>query len=396
MLWVVLSAQSIIIPLNSKDDTHIIDTSSSLNFTYNLIFFHFSYNPELDRWCLVQPMHEKRLGVGVVVVNRLLYAIGGFDGNQRLASVECYHPENNEWSYLPSMSCPRSGAGVAAINQFIYIVGGFDGSKQLCLVERFDTENQIWEQLRPITTARSALSLTSLDGKLYAIGGFDGSNFLSIVEVYDPKTGTWEAGTPMSSGRSGHASAVIYQPSCVSNFAETLPKEHHSNNDDWKDKFFGPKNCHQGDYLQLPSSSSGGYMSNQANNSNNANNQAPTRTMQQHSLVPASSIVSDSEQQKIQRTLTFLDLPPPDNRRSSLPSPPRISMEAIERQNLERSVNERVLYVPQILHISSFSLNERLNSRLLKLLFLISEAIMERCIASNRYCNSIARQYTSK
>lgn len=56
-------------------------------------------------------MHSKRLGVGVVVINRLLYAIGGFDGNERLASVECYHPENNEWSYLPPLKTGRSGAG---------------------------------------------------------------------------------------------------------------------------------------------------------------------------------------------------------------------------------------------------------------------------------------------
>lgn len=71
----------------------------------------YSYDPDQDRWTLVQPMHSKRLGVGVVVINRLLYAIGGFDGNERLASVECYHPENNEWSYLPPLKTGRSGAG---------------------------------------------------------------------------------------------------------------------------------------------------------------------------------------------------------------------------------------------------------------------------------------------
>ncbi|XP_075148028.1 kelch like ECH associated protein 1 isoform X2 [Haematobia irritans] len=183
------------------------------------------YDPELDRWFLVQPMHTKRLGVGVVVVNRLLYAIGGFDGHERFASVECYHPENNEWSFVKPMTYGRSGAGVAAINQYIYVVGGFDGTRQLSSVERYDTENQIWEQMTPIKIARSALSLTSLDGKLYAIGGFDGSNFLSIVEVYDPKLNNWELGTPLSSGRSGHASAVIYQPSCVNNFMDCMEDE---------------------------------------------------------------------------------------------------------------------------------------------------------------------------
>lgn len=176
-------------------------------------------------------MHAKRLGVGVVVVNRLLYAVGGFNGTERLASVERYHPENNAWSFVPPMTCGRSGAGVAAINQYIYVVGGFDGTRQLSSVERFDTENQVWEHVAPIKIARSALSLTSLDGKLYAIGGFDGTNFLSIVEVYDPKTNTWEQGTPLSSGRSGHASAVIFQPSCVNNFMMDCIEDDSSNRD---------------------------------------------------------------------------------------------------------------------------------------------------------------------
>lgn len=56
-------------------------------------------------------MKYKRVGVGVAVVNRLLYAIGGFDGLERLNSAECYHPENNEWTLINSMKCARSGAG---------------------------------------------------------------------------------------------------------------------------------------------------------------------------------------------------------------------------------------------------------------------------------------------
>jgi kelch-like protein 19 len=56
-------------------------------------------------------MHTKRLGVGVAVVNRLLYAIGGYDGNERLGSGECYHPENNAWTMIAPMTTQRSGAG---------------------------------------------------------------------------------------------------------------------------------------------------------------------------------------------------------------------------------------------------------------------------------------------
>jgi len=60
---------------------------------------------------MVRPMQNKRLGVGLAVVNRLLYAVGGFDGTRRLGCCECYHPENDEWTYVASMKMKKSGAG---------------------------------------------------------------------------------------------------------------------------------------------------------------------------------------------------------------------------------------------------------------------------------------------
>lgn len=71
----------------------------------------YRYDPDEDHWVSVEPMHCKRLGVGVAVINRLLYAVGGYDGERRLKSVECYNPELNKWTYVADMNHPRSGAG---------------------------------------------------------------------------------------------------------------------------------------------------------------------------------------------------------------------------------------------------------------------------------------------
>lgn len=49
--------------------------------------------------------------MGVAVLNRLLYAVGGFDGASRLNSAECYYPERNEWRMITPMNTIRSGAG---------------------------------------------------------------------------------------------------------------------------------------------------------------------------------------------------------------------------------------------------------------------------------------------
>lgn len=76
-----------------------------------MVQLNFSYDPDQDKWTMLKPMHYKRLAVGVAVVNRLLYAIGGYDGVERHRSAECYHPENNEWNMIAPMNVPRSGAG---------------------------------------------------------------------------------------------------------------------------------------------------------------------------------------------------------------------------------------------------------------------------------------------
>lgn len=106
MLLVVPLDRNIITQLNSNDCISSAHSLVKIN-----IFIQYSFNPEEDRWTLVQPMHYKRLGVGIAVVDRLLYAIGGFDGKERLKSLECYHPENNAWTLIPPMSIGRSGAG---------------------------------------------------------------------------------------------------------------------------------------------------------------------------------------------------------------------------------------------------------------------------------------------
>ena len=60
---------------------------------------------------MVSPMATCRIGMGLAVVNRLLYVVGGYDGESRLATVERYHPENDDWQLVSPMSVTRSGAG---------------------------------------------------------------------------------------------------------------------------------------------------------------------------------------------------------------------------------------------------------------------------------------------
>nr|XP_011431859.2 kelch-like ECH-associated protein 1 [Crassostrea gigas]XP_011431860.2 kelch-like ECH-associated protein 1 [Crassostrea gigas]XP_011431861.2 kelch-like ECH-associated protein 1 [Crassostrea gigas]XP_011431862.2 kelch-like ECH-associated protein 1 [Crassostrea gigas]XP_011431863.2 kelch-like ECH-associated protein 1 [Crassostrea gigas]XP_011431865.2 kelch-like ECH-associated protein 1 [Crassostrea gigas]XP_034312562.1 kelch-like ECH-associated protein 1 [Crassostrea gigas]XP_034312563.1 kel len=170
------------------------------------------YDPDLDRWTMLASMATKRIGVGVAVVNRLLFAVGGYDGSNRLRSMECYDPERDEWHFVAPMNTTRSGAGVIGMDGYVYAVGGYDSSCQLSSVERYCTATNQWEFVAQMKSPRSALSVAVINNKLYALGGYDGQEFLSTVERYDPDKNEWEEVTNMTCGRSGHGVAVGAEP----------------------------------------------------------------------------------------------------------------------------------------------------------------------------------------
>lgn len=53
------------------------------------------------------PMSMLRSRLGVAVLRSQLYAFGGYNGKDRLASVEVYDAIKKEWSPVSPMQCKR-------------------------------------------------------------------------------------------------------------------------------------------------------------------------------------------------------------------------------------------------------------------------------------------------
>ena len=64
-----------------------------LHSGYNNIFSMYRFDPEISAWESAKAMSILRSRVGVAVVDRKLFAFGGYDGSSRLYTVECYDPE---------------------------------------------------------------------------------------------------------------------------------------------------------------------------------------------------------------------------------------------------------------------------------------------------------------
>ena len=62
--------------------------------------------------------------------------VGGWCSGDAISSVEKYDPGSNEWRLVAPMSKRRCGVGVAVLNDLLYAVGGHDGQSYLNSIER--------------------------------------------------------------------------------------------------------------------------------------------------------------------------------------------------------------------------------------------------------------------
>lgn len=56
------------------------------------------YDPKTDTWTTVSSLSVPRDAVGVCLLGDRLYAVGGYDGQSYLNTVESYDAQNNEWT----------------------------------------------------------------------------------------------------------------------------------------------------------------------------------------------------------------------------------------------------------------------------------------------------------
>ena len=96
-------------------------------------------------WRKGPKLQQKRSYVQAAMIDNAIYAVGGAVGSTRLTSVEKLELLNNgekkhssSWVYVASLNVARSRPGVAALNGKLYAVGGYNGNEHLSSVECYD------------------------------------------------------------------------------------------------------------------------------------------------------------------------------------------------------------------------------------------------------------------
>lgn len=61
-------------------------------------------------------------------------------------------------------------AGLVCLNSYLYAIGGYNGQNQLCSVERYNVARNIWEPRASMHQCRSAHGVTVHQGCIFVFG----------------------------------------------------------------------------------------------------------------------------------------------------------------------------------------------------------------------------------
>ncbi|CAL1546781.1 unnamed protein product [Lymnaea stagnalis] len=161
-----------------------------------------AFDIDKQQWLSRGQLSVARSSVVAAVVGGGIYALGGHGSQNVLSSFEKYDIELNSWS-LSEMLEPRSMAAAAVVEFRLYLCGGYNGVEDLKSCQVFDTKNHQWSVCASMIEPRSMLGAAALDGKVYVAGGCHQDQCLSSVECFDPASNLWTNIEPMLGPRRG-------------------------------------------------------------------------------------------------------------------------------------------------------------------------------------------------
>lgn len=208
--------------LAGASDGKLVYTVGGTNGNTDLVAVE-AYDPAAKTWTKLPDLPQPRSDFGVAIADRRLVAAGGQAAGQVLKSVAVLDLSTKTWEALPDMGTARHGMAVDAVGKSIYAIGGStavgDGqvtstAEALQLPARLTQPVAQWRSLPDAPTPRLMTAWTVLDNKIWIMGGLRDGAALQTVESYDPRTGAWQAQPPLPIPLH-HAAAAAYRGEVV-------------------------------------------------------------------------------------------------------------------------------------------------------------------------------------
>lgn len=182
-----------------------------------------AYDPAAKTWTKLPDLPQPRSDLGVAIADRRLVAAGGQAAGQVLKSVAVFDLSAKVWDGLPDMGTARHGMAVDAVGKSVYAIGGSMAvgddqvtatAEALQLPARLTQPAAQWRSLPDAPTPRLMTAWTVLGDKIWIMGGLRDGAALQTVESYDPRTGAWQTQPPLPVPLH-HAAAATYRNEVV-------------------------------------------------------------------------------------------------------------------------------------------------------------------------------------
>ena len=175
---------------------------------------------------------KRRGGAVATIGDDKMILVGGWNGREVLGTVMMFNARTESWTQLPSLITPRSFCACVVLQNHVFAIGGFDGRQRLKTVEVLDlttiiaptsdsssssslptsTASPHWAEMKAnLRMARSGCAAVALPSEqICVVGGMSNEGKpLASAEIFDVKTGKWSSLPDMSCSRSACAATII-------------------------------------------------------------------------------------------------------------------------------------------------------------------------------------------
>ena len=158
----------------------------------------------LPNWSEKLAAPSSRSGAKAKRISGNIYVLGAFQNTQS-DRLEVYDVTNNTWTSKASLPTERSRLTTVVLNDLLYAIGGSGDANR---IDRYDPTTNLWTTgLKASANAHIGAVAEAYRGKIYVIGGVGSDG--RIVEEYNPDSNEWKTKTNSPSRRYDSASAIF-------------------------------------------------------------------------------------------------------------------------------------------------------------------------------------------
>ncbi|XP_062848934.1 kelch-like protein 6 [Trichomycterus rosablanca] len=157
----------------------------------------WKYNAFLNKWIQVEYMSAGRWRHKMAVLGGKVYVLGGFNGVQRLSSVEAYDPFHNCWTEVTPLLIGVSSFSTASYAKTIYVIGGGPNGKLATnSLQCYDSVSNKWTLKSPMPIEAKCTNAVTFRERVYVVGGA-----MKALYSYSPAADAWTLVTELGGER---------------------------------------------------------------------------------------------------------------------------------------------------------------------------------------------------